>query len=370
MKTPFTKTFIFLTLLFFTFNLKAQNRDYIITVKGDTINCKIIGEKYKAEGMDNPKHISFYEIKEYYIAKDNILNRAVYLPEHRLPQFMTVLESGKINLYEHTKEYYHMNSFAGGMSYSTYITEWYIAKETDTVAIIKNSDIFLGAIFFKPKKTRKNDFAEMIKDNKVIHDKFIAEDKFSIAQIRNLIHLYNQGLNNIAQPFEIPKKDYVVTRNKDTIFCKIEPATFNTVSRYRVNDDSKFTRIDTTITEYFLAYNSSNYLLKTLPNNKHREYVKLIERGAVNLYSYSFNNTDEDNDASLYASKGTGELVQIKHSFTGRFDKDEKKAIIDLFSDDPNLSAKIENLPHDFTAILTCVKMYNSDYLANIKPVK
>lgn len=370
MKALFAQTVLCFALLFFTSNLKAQNRDYLITIKGDTLNCKINGEKYKADGMDKPKRISFYEIKEYYIAKDNLLCRAVYLPEHRLPQFMTVLESGKINLYQQTNEYYQMNSVQGGMSYSTSITDWYIAKETDTVTIVKNSDISLGAIFFKSKKTRKNDFAEMLKDNKAVYDKFIAEDKFSIGEIRNLIHLYNTGLYNTAQPFEVPQRDYVITKNKDTIFCEIEPATFNTVSRYRANADSRFTRIDTTITEYYLANNSSTYLLKTLPKNKHREYVKLLVKGKINLYSYSINNTADDSDASLYASKGPGNLAQIKHSFTSHFEKDEKKAFTDLISDDPNLSGKIEKLTYDFTAIINYVKMYNSDYLSNNKPAE
>ena len=372
MKVFITNALIFITAITLTFNANAQS-DYVITVKGDTIYCKIsspiFGDlKYQGAAMSESKGISFYEIKEYYIAKDKILNRAVYLPEHRLPQFMTVLESGKINLYEQTINYTQVSSAPGGMSYSTSSTEWFVGKGTDTVKGLKYDDLTLTPSF-KSKKSRKNDFAEMLKDNKTVYDKFNADDKFSGGEIRNLIHLYNSGLYNIVQAYEPPQKDYVITKNKGTIFCEIEPATFSTPARYKADPKDRFAKIDTTITEYFLANNSSIYVLKTLPKNKRPEVIKCLVEGRINLYAYSLNNASKDSEASLYANKGPGDLVQIKHSFK-HADNDDKKAFADLISDDPGLSEKFKNLPYDFASVLDCVKMYNSAHSTNDKPTK
>ena len=84
----------------------------------------------------------------------------------------------------------------------------------------------------------------MIKDNKEVYDKYLADDKFGFAQIRNLIHLYNTG-----RSFESDQaKDYVIKRNKDTIFCEIETGSYNTFARYKAATQDKFTKIDTAIT--------------------------------------------------------------------------------------------------------------------------
>ena len=186
--------------LLVTLSLKAQKQDYVITLHGDTINCKFISDlKYKVGGVDKPKRVNFYEIKEYYIAKDNTLCRAVYRPGDRLPYFMTVVERGKIDLYEENYEYVLTRTSGITNNYST--STWYIAKGTDTVKVLKSSDFSVSAIFLKSKKSRENIFADMIKDNKDVYDKYIADDKFNFGQIRYLVHLYNTGL-----PFGDPGK--------------------------------------------------------------------------------------------------------------------------------------------------------------------
>jgi len=271
-----------------------------------------------------------------------------------------VIEKGKISLYEMIYTTYTgtTTTYSGTMTTNTTTTEWYVSKGSDNVSDIKTSGLFM----LKAKQKRKDTFAEMLKDNKNIYDKYLAEDKFSFKQIRNLVHLYNTG-----KP--LGQQDYVIKKTKDTIFCEIEPATFNTVSRYRANPEDRFAKIDTTITEYFLANNSTTYLLKTLPKDKRREYVKLLTKGRISLYSYSLNNTAGDSEASLYAGKEPGDLAQIKPAFSHP-DKNDKKAFADLISDNPNLSEKFKAMPYDFTHILDYVKMYNSEYLTNNKPAK
>ena len=189
MKISFTKALIFITAIILTFNANAQS-DYVITVKGDSIPCKIsiplIGSnKYKSDAMSGPEKIKPDVIKEYYIARKNFRQRAVFRDNSTKPTYMTVIERGKISLYEMVYSNYY-----NGMTTTT--VTWYVSKGSDNVSDLKTSALFS----FKSRQTRKDDFAEMLKDNKVVYDLYISEDKFSFKQIRNLVHLYNTG-----QPF-------------------------------------------------------------------------------------------------------------------------------------------------------------------------
>lgn len=91
---------------------------------------------------------------------------------------MTVLEKGKISLYEVIVYYKY--------SATTY---WYVAKNSDKVSLIKTNGLFSG----KGRKERKDDLAEMLKDQPAVYQKYMAEDKFNFKAIRNLVHLYNTG---------------------------------------------------------------------------------------------------------------------------------------------------------------------------------
>jgi hypothetical protein len=367
MKITLKKTLLFITASILAFSASAQS-DYVITVKGDSTACKIStpfigGIKYKSEAMTESQEITPDEIKEYYIARKNTRFRSVFSDRSSTskPVFMKVIEKGRISLYEII--YTNTNiTFNSNNTYST--TVWYAGKGSDYVSVLK-----ANALLMPTKRLRKDDFAQMLADNEDVYNKYKADDKFSFVQIRNLVHLYNKGSYNSAPPFDPPQKDYVIKKNKDTIFCEIQPGTFSTVSRYRIDSKNSFTKIDTTITEYFLAENSSTYLLKILPKNKRLEYVKCLVTGRINLYAFSLNNSTEDNDATLYASKESGDLIQIKHAFSHP-EKDEKKAFTDLISDEPDICEKFKNLPNNFTSIFDCVKMYNSEYLTNNKPAK
>jgi len=52
--------------------------------------------------------------------------------------------------------------------------------------------------------------AQLVIDNKEVYDKLIADDKLTLRQVRNIIHLYNTG-----QPFKEkpPKKEEVDSSN-------------------------------------------------------------------------------------------------------------------------------------------------------------
>jgi hypothetical protein len=194
-------SFSILLLSFLTAPSTLFAQDYIVNTKNDTLKGEFIGSKFKAIGWDKARRIDFSNIKAIYTAKDDNLKRAVFKSKDADPEFMMILEKGKINLYEE-----HINELVmnGGM---VEITQWYVAKGTDTVTLLKTSDYSIGSVFIKSRKGRKNDFAEMIMDNKEIYDKYLSDDKFTFREIRGLIHLYNTG-----EPYKEPEPKPVTTK--------------------------------------------------------------------------------------------------------------------------------------------------------------
>lgn len=190
MKSIFTSTLVLVILFLLAIPAKAQKGDYIITTKGDTLACTIsapwVGSmKYSIENTEQPKKISIKDIKEYYIAKKQIWCRKVYIPigGKVWPVYLSVLESGRINLYEgiiHSSQ---------PPNYSS-TTQWYVAKGSDTTKLLKTSSL---TIFMRSRGKRENDFAEMLSDNKELYNKFLSEKDFSFDAVRNYVHLYNTG---------------------------------------------------------------------------------------------------------------------------------------------------------------------------------
>jgi len=173
-------------ILLLTVNVYAQG-DYVITVKGDSIACEIntplIGStKYKSDAMSRSEKIKPDEIKEYYIARKNTLYRSVFLDDKTKPVFAVVIEKGKISLYE-----VKYTNYSGTTTTTT--TVWYVGKGSDHVSDLKTNGLFTNTA----RQQRKDDFGEMLMDNKDVYDKYKSEDKFSFRQIRNLVHLYNTG---------------------------------------------------------------------------------------------------------------------------------------------------------------------------------
>ena len=151
--------------------------------------------KYKTEGMTSAEKIKPDEILEYYIARKNSLQHSVSVSNNKnmSPVFMTVVEKGKISLYQLvvTTSYYNngMTSYNYGMTPSSSTTTWYIGKGSGDVDELKTSGLFSMA----SRKSRKDELGQLFADNKEVYDKYIADDKFSFKQIRNLVHLYNTG---------------------------------------------------------------------------------------------------------------------------------------------------------------------------------
>jgi len=187
MKAFLKKVVICIAAILFTLGVKAQSQDYVITTQGDSIPCIIkiplitCGDgNYKTSTNGPSVKIKPEEIKEYYISKKKTLYRAVIKEGKTKPEFLLVLETGKISLYEEVTDVYVNNTV-------TQVTKWYVAKGSDIARPLKTDDVFMS----KSKKQRKGEFTTLISDNHLVYAQYAAENKFSFKQIRNLVQQYN-----------------------------------------------------------------------------------------------------------------------------------------------------------------------------------
>lgn len=201
MKTSVAGVIIAIALSVLTLRLKAQDQDYVIPVYGDTVKCTITrpfmsdNGRYQAAGMRSSKKIRIEEIKEYYISKDKKLYRAVFKSRTNIV-YMEVLENGDISLYEQ----FNQGSYVNGSFYANSSSVWFIGKGSIIVTPINDYGVAVSNLFANRKKKRINEFAELIRDKKLVYDKFIADNTFNNTEIRNIIHLYNTG-----EPFQEKK---------------------------------------------------------------------------------------------------------------------------------------------------------------------
>lgn len=196
MKISIVKSALLLgTTLLFALPATAQQDehalDYVITLKGDSIPCRIKiplfgNPRYEVAGINKANKIKPDEIKAYYIARKKTLWGSVFKNGKNERQFMTVIEKGKISLYELIN---NGSTYNGTTTTTTTTTTWYISKGSDIANEIKTSGLFSS----KARQDRKKEFGEMLKDDTNVYDKFMKDDNFGFKEIRNLIHLYNTG---------------------------------------------------------------------------------------------------------------------------------------------------------------------------------
>ncbi|MEZ2334455.1 hypothetical protein AB6735_02435 [Mucilaginibacter sp. RCC_168] len=74
--------------------------------------------------------------------------------------------------------------------------QWYISKNGGVAKVLKGNGIMTSG---GSRKQRKADLGEMLKDNNLVYQKYIKDDKFDIDQIQNLVHWYNTG-QQLPQP--------------------------------------------------------------------------------------------------------------------------------------------------------------------------
>ena len=147
-----------------------------------------------------------------------------------------------------------------------------MGKGSDYVHDFKGNGLNLG----KTRAERKTDFANMLIDNKNVYEKFLADDKFSFEQIRNIIHLYNTGEQyRDLEPVRSSAMDYVITPQNDTVHGRINNDFFKGYFTFKENNKSDFIKIDSSVAkEFFYAIENANFILKALPGQSSKEFVK------------------------------------------------------------------------------------------------
>ena len=177
-------------LILFCSELLAQKPtfNYVINKKGDTIKCDfkkpLLGRlRYQPIGANSFIKVTTDEIIEYYTVKDSTLSVAAVLPNNTEPEFLTLLERGKINMYEKI-----VTSYSQYGSTTTFY--WYINKDGDLLKQLKATTIFTDG----SRKDRKNMFADMIADDPTLMEQFKADNDFSIKRLQYYVHQYNEDV--------------------------------------------------------------------------------------------------------------------------------------------------------------------------------
>ncbi len=167
--------------------------DYVITVKNDTLKCKITasifqkdygnGYKYKLEKDTANKTLKTDSIKEFYRSKYATTFVAVMLPGQKEKRFVSLLERGKINLYEDV-----------AIISNNYITTYYANKNGSPLFEIKTDGVFRPSGVSSAE--RRKALADMLSDNPALLQSFNKEGGYDFDTIRNFINLYNFDAKN------------------------------------------------------------------------------------------------------------------------------------------------------------------------------
>ncbi|MDT3403968.1 hypothetical protein [Mucilaginibacter terrae] len=163
-------------------------QDIVITIAGDTIHCDTKqtifgGPRYKSSTMTDFKKISIKEMKYYTRKNKKEVYKAAILPKWSKPQFLQLVQEGKITLYLSVQTTY------GYMGVTNSTTTWYVSKNNDELKELKTSGLFAST----SRKKREGIFAEMLADQPDVLKQYEETDSFSFKTLSKIVHLYNTG---------------------------------------------------------------------------------------------------------------------------------------------------------------------------------
>lgn len=197
----------------------SKFRDYIVSLKNDTLKCRIIERyttgmfnsvgdisnqkfKYKILGVRGTKIMNADSVKSYFLASDTSFYVPELLPGADKPVFVEILVRGKISLFEFdtgggTSTTMQANgSFTATSSGSS--TFWYANKDGDALKLVKTlstaltiGDKFTGST---TRKKRQTNLMDLFADNPDLVERFkVAIDggNYSIDVIKAFVKIYN-----------------------------------------------------------------------------------------------------------------------------------------------------------------------------------
>ena len=168
--------------------------NYVINTHNDTIKCEmrttLFGAVKYQPIASNGKFIKVTtkEIKEYYTAKDSSTHVAITLPDRNDPEYVKLLERGKINLYEQLVVSY--SQYGSNRNYY-----WYISKDNSPLKQIKSNTIFTDG----SRKERREYLAGLMAEDQAVVDEFKNESDFSLKKLTYFIHKYNADQANSSR---------------------------------------------------------------------------------------------------------------------------------------------------------------------------
>lgn len=199
MKQSLTKAIFFVVMLA-AISVKSHSQDIVITDKHDTIPCKLShtmmgAYKYKTAKGDAIK-IEMGNIREYYTENKKTWVRRVYITSSRIPCYVDVVITGKLNLYEMS---YKNTYYDGSLTYSSTPsslsvnmprskTQYFVAK-SDTAEVVWDDDLHRA----RAKEVFEAKFIPFIQDNKAVYDRCEAENHVSDDELKKLVEMYNAG---------------------------------------------------------------------------------------------------------------------------------------------------------------------------------
>jgi hypothetical protein len=204
-----------LSLLFLLLanRVSAQQKDYVVTRKNDTINCEIKLTQFGSYKYRLSKDSDYVKIKpdsilSFHWAKKNATFILAHLPDETKPQYAELLESGKITLVELSDGSggftpgvgIAASTFSSGVSMGLGFggggkgTRWYASKNNEPLKMVKTDAMRIGG--FNKRYTAFSaliaDDTDMVEAAKM--DKL--KDNYNFEIIRYYIHLYNsKGIN-------------------------------------------------------------------------------------------------------------------------------------------------------------------------------
>jgi len=179
-------------------SLKSRSQDIVINNKHDTIRCKLSHSmmgayKYKDDKGETVK-LEMGDVREYYTENKKTWVRRVYITSSRVPVFVDVVTTGKLNLYEmsYKNQYYDgsltwssIPSSMGGNQHNSK-TQYYVAK-SDTAEVVWDDDLSRS----KSKDLMDAKFVPFIKDNTTVYGLYQAENRVNAAELKKLVDTYN-----------------------------------------------------------------------------------------------------------------------------------------------------------------------------------
>jgi len=165
------------------------------------------------------------------------------------------------------------------------------------------------------------------------------------------------------------QKDYVITKNHDTVYCEIKTSVSGKI-KYKPNGKDQYNVIDTNnVIEYFTAADTLTFVMKKLPGKANQTacYLKWLEKGKINLYEQQVvSDSHGETSAFWYACKDNEPLKLIKVSGiavgdVGRGDHREK-IFLNMIADFPALLEEFEEEAYTFANIENCIINYNNRF--------